>query len=107
MKTKVCFVKESTLSHTLPREKKGVGVAVFLCCAGRLRYVPQAPLRSFRDATGGCVSLRFTARPFAAPLHFAPPEAQARRLLRAYVATQRTLAPAGTQNTTHTVPSGD
>ena len=68
---------------------------VFVCCAGRLRCVPQVSLRSFRDAAGGCVSLRFTARPFAAPLHFAPPEAQARRLLRAYVATQRTLAPAG------------
>ena len=58
-------------------------MAVYLCCAGRLRYVPQAPFRLFRDATGGCVSLRSTARPSAAPRHFTPPEAQARRLLRA------------------------
>ena len=65
--------------------KKGVGVAVFLCYAGRLRYVPQTPLRSFCDASGGCVSLRSTARPFAAPLHFAPPEAQARHLSIAIV----------------------
>ena len=60
--------------------KEGVGVALFLCCAVRLRYVPQAALRSFRDATGGCVSLRSTARPFAAPLPFAPPENEHRRV---------------------------
>ena len=76
--------------------KEGVGVALFLCCAVRLRYVPQAALRSFRDATGGCVSLRSTDRPFAAPLPFAPPENTGASLAAGLCAAHRTLAPAGT-----------
>ena len=59
--------------------------------------MPQVAQRSFCHAWDGCVSLRSTARPFAATLHFAPPEVQARRLLQDYVATHRTLAPAGTE----------
>ncbi len=80
-------------------------MAVFRCCAGRLRYVPQAPLRSFCDASGGCVSLRSTARPFAAPLHFAPPEAQARHLSIAIVLYAPRLPPTSRhEKNTHGTP---
>ena len=69
-------------------------MAVFRCCAGRLRYVPQVPLCLFRHVLGGCVSLRFTACPLllhftlrhqrhrcaaccgACPLHIAPMQTQ-------------------------------
>ena len=85
-------------------KQQGVGVLMLcwtltLCATGCAAFV--------LPRLGRLCFATLHRRPFAATLHFAPPEVQARRLLQDYVVTHRTLAPAGTENTTHGTPFGE